>query len=151
MDSIRANESLPAARCRLPQIFTWPCKFLGSWCLQIYSSWPHAGAAGPREHRRISSSGHGKTLARSLLNEHVDPAIRLEGDSELAAAEISFVSSLNMISGANCYHAARRARDHPYLACQLSDCGIWLAYRGVNPCGLVVRQGDRELRTQWLC
>jgi hypothetical protein len=112
--------------------------------LQIYSSWPHAGAAGPREHRRISSSGHGKTLARSLLNEHVDPAIRLEGDSELAAAEISFVSSPNMISGANCYHAARRVRDHPYLAWQLSDCGIWLAYWGANPCGLVVRQGDES-------
>jgi hypothetical protein len=51
----------------------------------------------------------------------------------------------------NCHHAARRARDHPYLARQLSDGEIWTAHGGVNPCGLFVRWGDRELRTRWLC
>jgi hypothetical protein len=33
----------------------------------------------------------------------------------------------------------------------LSDGEIRTAHGGVNPCGLVVRQGDRELRTRWLC
>jgi hypothetical protein len=55
------------------------------------------------------------------------------------------------VAGANCHRATRRARDHPYLAHQLSDGEIWTAHRGVNPCGLVVRRGDQELRTRWLC
>jgi hypothetical protein len=29
--------------------------------------------------------------------------------------------SLKMIAGVNCHHVARRARDHPYLARELSD------------------------------
>jgi hypothetical protein len=33
----------------------------------------------------------------------------------------------------------------------LSDGEIWTAHGGVNPCGLVVQRGDRELRTRWLC
>jgi hypothetical protein len=33
----------------------------------------------------------------------------------------------------------------------LSDGEIWTAHGGVNPRGLVVRWGDRELRTRWLC
>jgi hypothetical protein len=33
----------------------------------------------------------------------------------------------------------------------LSDGEIWTAHGGVNPCGLVVRWGDRELKTRWLC
>jgi hypothetical protein len=28
---------------------------------------------------------------------------------------------------------------------------IWTAHGGVNPCGLIVRRGDREIRTRWLC
>jgi hypothetical protein len=48
------------------------------------------------------------------------------------------MSSPKMIAGANCHHAARRARNHNYLARQLSDGEIWTAHRGVNPCGLVV-------------
>jgi hypothetical protein len=51
------------------------------------------------------------------------------------------------VVGASCHHAARTARDHPYLARQLSDGEIWTAHGGVNPCDLVVRRGDRELRT----
>jgi hypothetical protein len=78
-------------------------------------------------------------------------AIRSESGKEQVAMEISFVSSPNIIAGANCHHATRRARDHPYLARQLSDGEIWTAHGGVNPCGLVVRWGDRELRTRWLC
>jgi hypothetical protein len=34
---------------------------------------------------------------------------------------------------------------------ELSDGEIWTAHGGVNPCGLVVQRGDRELRTWWLC
>jgi hypothetical protein len=34
---------------------------------------------------------------------------------------------------------------------RVSDGEIWTAHGGVNPCGLVVQRGDRELRTQWLC
>jgi hypothetical protein len=45
------------------------------------------------------------------------------------------------VAGANCDHAARRARDRPYLTRQLSDGEIWTAHRGVNPYGLFVRQG----------
>jgi hypothetical protein len=33
----------------------------------------------------------------------------------------------------------------------MSDGEIWTAHGGVNPCGLFVRRGDRELRTRWLC
>jgi hypothetical protein len=33
----------------------------------------------------------------------------------------------------------------------LSDGEIWTAHGGVNPYGLVVWRGDRELRTRWLC
>jgi hypothetical protein len=55
------------------------------------------------------------------------------------------------VAEASCHHAARRAHDHPYLARQLLDGEIWTAHRGVNPCGLVVRRGDRELRMRWLC
>jgi hypothetical protein len=29
----------------------------------------------------------------------------------------------------------------------VSDGEIWTAHGGVDPCGLVVRRGDRELRT----
>jgi hypothetical protein len=32
------------------------------------------------------------------------------------------------VTGANCHHAARRARDRPYLARQLSDGEIWTAH-----------------------
>jgi hypothetical protein len=83
--------------------------------------------------------------------EDVNLAIRLEGGSEQVAAIISFVSSPKMIAGANCHHAARRTHDHPYLTRQLSHGEIWTAHGGVNPCGLVVRRGGRELRTRWLC
>jgi hypothetical protein len=55
------------------------------------------------------------------LNEDVDLAIKLEGGSEQVTAKISFLSSPKMIAGANCHRATRRARDHPYLARQLSD------------------------------
>jgi hypothetical protein len=48
------------------------------------------------------------------------------------------------VAGARCHHAARRARDHPYLARQLSDGEIWTAHEGVNPCGLVFRRGYWE-------
>jgi hypothetical protein len=92
-----------------------------------------------------------KILARCLENENVDRAIRSEGSSEQVATEKSFMSSPKIIAGANCHRATRRARDHPYLARQLSDSEIWTAHGGVNPCGLVVRRGDRELRTRWLC
>jgi hypothetical protein len=34
---------------------------------------------------------------------------------------------------------------------RLLDGEIWIAHGGVNPCGLVVRRGDQELRTRWLC
>jgi hypothetical protein len=34
---------------------------------------------------------------------------------------------------------------------KLSDGEIWTAHRGVNPYGLFVWRGGRELRTQWLC
>jgi hypothetical protein len=54
-------------------------------------------------------------------NEDVDLAIRSEGGSEQIAAEISFMPSRKIIAGANYHHATRRARDHPYLARQLSD------------------------------
>jgi hypothetical protein len=30
----------------------------------------------------------------------------------------------------------------PYLVRQLSDGEIWTAHGGINPCGLVVRQGE---------
>jgi hypothetical protein len=33
----------------------------------------------------------------------------------------------------------------------LLDVEIWTTHGGVNPCGLVVRRGDQELRTWWLC
>jgi hypothetical protein len=33
----------------------------------------------------------------------------------------------------------------------LLDGEIWTAHEGVKPCGLVVRRGDRELRTRWSC
>jgi hypothetical protein len=33
----------------------------------------------------------------------------------------------------------------------VSDGEIWTGHGGVNPCGLVVRRGDRELKTRWLC
>jgi hypothetical protein len=51
-----------------------------------------------------------------------------------------------MIAGANCHHATRRARDHPYLAHQLSDGEIWTAHGGVNPCGLVVRWEESKAK-----
>jgi hypothetical protein len=92
-----------------------------------------------------------KILARHLQNEDVDLTIKSEAGSEQVATEISFVSLPKMIAGASCHRATRRARDHPYLARQLSDGEIWTAHGGVNPCGLVVRRGDRELRTRWLC
>jgi hypothetical protein len=44
---------------------------------------------------------------------------------------------------------ARVAAAHPGKG--VSDGEIWTAHGGVNPCGLVVRQGDQELRTLWLC
>jgi hypothetical protein len=44
---------------------------------------------------------------------------------------------------------------HPQIAihpeCPLSDGEIWTAHGDVNPCGLVVQQGDWEIRTRWLC
>jgi hypothetical protein len=55
------------------------------------------------------------------LKKNVDLAIRSEGGDEQVATEISFMLSPKMIAGANCHHAARRARDHPYLARELSD------------------------------
>jgi hypothetical protein len=58
--------------------------------------------------------------------------------------------SPKIIAGANYYHAARRAHDHPYLARQLSDGEIWTAHGGVNPFGLFVRWGDQDLKTRWL-
>jgi hypothetical protein len=40
------------------------------------------------------------------------------------------------------------ARPDPRPRCHgVSDGEIWTAHRGVNPCGLVVRRGDRELKT----
>jgi hypothetical protein len=90
-------------------------------------------------------------LARHSWNEDANLAVRSDGGSEQVAVEISFMSSRKIITGANCHHATQRARDHPYLACQLSDGEIWTAHGGVNPCGLVVRRGDREQRTRWLC
>jgi hypothetical protein len=90
-------------------------------------------------------------LVRCLLNEDVDLAIRSEGGSEQVAAEISFMSSPKMIAETNCHHATCRAHDHPYLEHQLLDGEFWTAYGGVNPCGLVVRRGDQELRTRMLC
>jgi hypothetical protein len=37
----------------------------------------------------------------------------------------------------------------PYLARQLSDSEIWIAHRGVNHCGLVIRRGwNLRLRTR---
>jgi hypothetical protein len=79
-----------------------------------------------------------RILARRLQNKDVDLAIRSEGGGEQVATEISFLSSLKIIAGANCHHAARRTLNHPYLAHQLSDGEIWIAHGGVNPCGLVV-------------
>jgi hypothetical protein len=89
-----------------------------------------------------------KFLAHHLQREDVDLTIRSEGSSEQVATKISFRSSPKMVAGANCHHAARRTRDHPYLARQLSDCEIWTAHEGVKPHGLVVRRGDQELRTR---
>jgi hypothetical protein len=43
------------------------------------------------------------------------------------------------VAGVSCHHAGRRAPNHPYLARQLSDCEMWTAHGGVNPCGLFVR------------
>jgi hypothetical protein len=51
------------------------------------------------------------------------------------------------VVGASCRHVAQRTANHSYLARQLSDGEIWTAHEGVNPCGLFVRWGDRELRT----
>jgi hypothetical protein len=75
------------------------------------------------------------------------PFVERRRGSEQVVAEISFLSSPKMIAGVNCHRATRRARDHPYLAHQLSDGEIWTVHGGVNPCGLVVRRGDRKLRT----
>jgi DNA repair exonuclease SbcCD ATPase subunit len=47
-----------------------------------------------------------KFLARHPRNEDVDLAIRSESGGEQVAAEISFVLSLKMITGANFHHAA---------------------------------------------
>jgi hypothetical protein len=95
--------------------------------------------------------GGEKNSGAPYEEQNVDLASRSEGGSEQVAAKISFVSSLKMIARANCHHATRRARDRPYLARQLSDGEIWTAHGGVNPCGLVVQRGDRELRMRWLC
>jgi hypothetical protein len=48
-------------------------------------------------------------------------AIRSESGREQVAVKISFASLPKIIAGANYHHATRRARDHPYLARQLSD------------------------------
>jgi hypothetical protein len=40
-----------------------------------------------------------------------------EGGVEKVAAEISILRVVaEEVAGANCHHAARKARDHPYLA-----------------------------------
>jgi hypothetical protein len=44
-----------------------------------------------------------------------------------------------MIAGANCHHAAPKAR-------QLSDGEIWIADGGVNPCGLVDRLKESKAK-----
>jgi hypothetical protein len=62
-----------------------------------------------------------KILAHRLQNEDVNLTIRSEGGGKQVAAKISFISSPEMIAGANCHYIAQRACDHPYLACQLSD------------------------------
>lgn len=46
-----------------------------------------------------------KFLVCHAYNEDVDLAIRSVGGSEQAVAEISFVSSLKMITKVSCYHA----------------------------------------------
>jgi hypothetical protein len=55
------------------------------------------------------------------------------------------------VTGGNCHRAARRARDHPYLARQLSDGGSGQPTGVLIHVVLVVRRGDQELRTRWLC
>jgi hypothetical protein len=47
---------------------------------------------------------------------------------------ISFLVELNPWS-------SEEPRLAPYLAHQLSDGEIWIAHRGVNPCGLFIRWG----------
>jgi hypothetical protein len=79
---------------------------------------------------------------RTLMNDYIGGWQRA-----VRHKDILFVSSPKMITGANCHHATRGTRDHPYLGRQLSDGEIWTTHGGVNPCGLVVRRGDRELRT----
>jgi hypothetical protein len=88
---------------------------------------------------------------RASSNEDVDLVIRSEGCREQVTTEASFVSLLKMIAGVSWPSCCTRARDHPYLARQLSDGEIWTAHVGVNPYGLVVQCGDREPRARWLC
>jgi hypothetical protein len=70
---------------------------------------------------RVGESLREIFLTRHLRNKDIDLAIRSEGGSEQVAVETSFMSSSKMIAGVNCHHATPRARDHPYLARQLSD------------------------------
>jgi hypothetical protein len=83
-----------------------------------------------------------KYLARRLRNEDVDLVIRSEGGKEEVATEISFVSSPKKSPGQAAI-ALHEELATPYLARQLSDGEIWTT-GGVNPCGLVVRRGDRS-------
>jgi hypothetical protein len=86
-----------------------------------------------------------KIFGAPSIQRDVDLAIRSEGGGEQVAVEMSILRVVTEeVAGANCHHAARRARDHPYLARQLSDGEIWTAHRGVNPCGLFVRPGIKS-------
>jgi hypothetical protein len=62
---------------------------------------------------------------------------------------IAYVNGLRAAGAAPGSTTTRRAR--PVQWHDLSDGEIWIAHGGVNPCDLVVRRGDRELRTRWLC
>jgi hypothetical protein len=78
-------------------------------------------------------------------------AVRSESGDEHVAAKISIVSSLKRSPERAAITLHEELAIYPYLARQLSDGEIWTAHEGVNPCVLVVRRGDRELRTRLLC
>jgi hypothetical protein len=85
----------------------------------------------------------------NLVTAAVDRPVGGWAQKKILARHLHVVAE--EVAGASCLHAARRTPKHPYLARQLSDGEIWTAHRGVNPCGLFVQRGDRELRTRWLC
>jgi hypothetical protein len=90
-----------------------------------------------------------KKLARRLQNENVDLAIGSEGGSKQVVAEVFFVSSPKRSSkrAAIVLHEELAITPTWHVNCQM--------VRSRQPTGvlvgLVVRRGDRELSTRWLC